>query len=729
LKPIETETDKKLDPYTDKIITMSIPIDHKIAQILSLPAHQIAKVRQMLEEGATVPFIARYRKEQSGGMNELDIEEIQKQSLRIKELEERRAYILQTIFDQGKLTKELEQKIKEAEGINELEDLYLPYKPKRKTRASMAKELGLEPLANVVYAQGFQDPFKLALKFLSDQVSDVQQAIQGAQDIIAEWISEEEFVRQSVRQSFDRYAILSTTLIKGKEKEGEKYQDYFQYEQALKNCPSHRLLAIRRAEKEGILRMKIEPEMEKSLQYLERRIIKKGSPSAGIVKEALEDSLKRLIFPSIETELRASSKLKADEEAIKVFRENLVPLLMAPPLGEQTILAIDPGFRTGCKIVALDEQGNLLEHDVIYPHPPQKELQTAEQKVIQFVERYNIKALAIGNGTAGRETMDWCAAFLEESDIEIYTVNESGASIYSASEIAREEFPNHDITVRGAVSIGRRLMDPLAELVKIDPKSIGVGQYQHDVDQKLLKEALDKTIVYCVNQVGVQLNTASKYLLTHIAGLGPALAKSIVEYRATHGPFKSRKELLKVPKLGPKAYEQCAGFLRIRGATNPLDNTGVHPERYPLVERMAKDLGSNIDSILQNSEQIRSIEKHKYISDEVGLPTIEDILKELAKPGLDPRGKASPILFSQARSMEQLQVGSWLNGVVTNITNFGAFVDVGVKQDGMIHLSQITKKFIKSPAEVLHLGQEIQVRVVAVDLNRKRITLSCLEDR
>ena len=708
---------------------MSITIDQKIARELSLPIHHVTKVRQLLGEGATVPFIARYRKESSGGMNELAIEDIQKLSQRLKEQEERRAYILHTIQEQGKLTKELEQKIIQAESLTELEDLYLPYKPKRKTRASMAKDLGLEPLATIIYSQGYHDPFKLADKYLTDDVVYREQAIQGAQDIIAEWISEDEFVRNSVRQSFDRFAMLTTTLIKGKEKEGEKYKDYFNYEQTLKNCPSHRLLAIRRAEKEGIVRMKIEPDMEKSLGFLERRILKRGSPSMSIVKDALLDSLKRLLFPSIETEFRASSKLKADEDAIRVFRENLVPLLMASPLGEQVILAIDPGFRTGCKIVALNEQGNLLEHDVIYPHPPQQEQSAAEQKVIKLIQQYDIKALAIGNGTAGRETLDWCETFLKNKNVEIYSVNESGASIYSASEIAREEFPEHDITVRGAVSIGRRLMDPLAELVKIDPKSIGVGQYQHDVDQKLLKEALDNTIVYCVNQVGVQLNTSSKYLLTHVAGLGPSLAKSIVEYRSANGPFKSRKELMKVPKLGPKAFEQCAGFLRIRGAEHPLDNTGVHPERYQLVDQIAKDLGTTISSLLQNHTLLHTLDKNKYLSNEVGLPTIEDILNEITKPGLDPRGKASPVQFSHARSIEQLQPGSWLNGIVTNITNFGAFVDVGVKQDGMIHISQITKKFIKSPAEVLQLGQELQVRVVAVDIDRKRITLSCLEDK
>lgn len=696
-----------------------------ISEELQIPANRVRQTILLLEDGATIPFIARYRKEQTGSLDEVQIGDIHQRLQRLKELEKRRETVLSTIEEQGKLTPELRQRILSCYDPVELEDIYLPYKPKRKTRATAAREKGLEPLALLIFQQK-TDPERAAPAYLSEEVPTVEDALQGARDIIAEWINEDEKARQRVRFAFGKSAVIRSKVARGKDEEGAKYRDYFEFQEPLRQCPSHRMLAMRRGEEEGFLRLSIEPEDSDDLQYrLESLFIQRPSPAADQVRQALQDAYSRLLAPSIETEFRQSSKEKADEEAINVFTLNLKQLLLSPPLGFKRILGIDPGFRTGCKVVVLEENGDLLQNTTIYPHPPQSDAQQALATLDHLVNTFHISAIAVGNGTAGKETIHLLQKAPFAHMVDIFMVNESGASIYSASPLAREEFPDQDITVRGAVSIGRRLMDPLAELVKIDPKSIGVGQYQHDVNQTRLRESLDRVVESCVNAVGVQLNTASKHLLTYISGLGPALAQNIVQYRTEKGAFRTRDELKKVPRMGEKAFEQCAGFLRVRQSTNPLDNTAVHPERYALVNQIAKDLGCTLADLVGNPALQKQIDPKKYLSESVGLPTLQDILRELAKPGLDPRGAAKPFEFSnEVQSMEDLREGMVLPGIVTNITNFGAFVDIGVKQDGLVHVSQMANRFVKNPADVVSLQQEVRVKVLEVDLARKRITLS-----
>ncbi len=697
-----------------------------IAERLNLPLKKVENTLTLLAEGATIPFIARYRKEATGSLDEVDIAEIQRENRQIEELEKRRESILHSIEEQGKLTDELRRRIEATFDINELEDLYLPYKRKRKTRASVAREKGLEPLAQALWAQNNDRLEQLVAPYLNEQVPGIEEALQGARDIIAEWINEDERARQATRHAFARDAVITSKVAKGKETEGDKYRDYFDWSEPLKKCPSHRLLAMRRGEDEGVLRLIIQPaDEELLLSRLERQFVKGNGRAAQQVKVALTDCYERLLAPSIETEFRQASKERADKEAIEVFAVNLRQLLLAPPLGERRVMGIDPGFRTGCKVVCLDAAGNLLCHDTIYPHPPQSDEYMAKKTVQTLVERYEIEAIAVGNGTAGRETMDMLRSIPFVQPVQIFMVNEAGASIYSASEVGREEFPTHDITVRGAVSIGRRLMDPLAELVKIDPKSIGIGQYQHDVSQPLLKEMLDRVVESCVNSVGININTASKHLLTHVSGLGPVLAQNIVDYRKEHGPFRSRKALLKVPRLGEKAFEQCAGFLRIRDGEHILDNTAVHPESYPVVERMAKDLGCTVEMLIRDGALRQKIDLPRYVTEKTGLPTLNDILKELAKPGLDPRGEARAFEFDRSiKSIDDLRIGMVLPGIVNNITNFGAFVDIGIKNSGLVHISQLADHFVKNPADVVGLHQEVMVKVVDVDIARGRVQLS-----
>ena len=708
---------------------MTSSIKTQIATRLSLRPEQVLATINLLEGGATVPFISRYRKEATGSLDEIQVNDIHEELHRLKEVKKRRLSIIETIREQGNLTDELHKKLQSTWNMTDLEDLYLPFKPKRKTRASVAREKGLEPLAGGLMKQKKDNIDDLALKFVKGEVSTAEEALEGARDIMAEWINESEASRNTVRRLFAREAILQSRLIKGKENEDEKFKDYFQFSEPLKRCPSHRYLAIRRGEAEGILRVSMAPPEDKALEQLERIFVKAKSDAAQQVKLAVKDAYKRLLGPSIETEFRNTSKEKADEEAIKVFSENLRQLLLAPPLGAKTVLAIDPGFRTGCKIVCLEEQGNLLYNETIYPHPPQKQTQQAALAITSLLEKFKIRAIAIGNGTAGRET----EAFIKnevkpEKDIEVFMVSEAGASVYSASPVAREEFPDHDVTVRGAVSIGRRLIDPLAELVKIDPKSIGVGQYQHDVDQTRLKDSLDKVVERCVNRVGVNLNTASKHLLSYVSGLGPKLAANIVNYRSENGPFSSRKALQKVPGLGPKAFEQCAGFLRIPGAKNPLDNSAVHPESYTIVEQMAQDLGRPVQSLLNAHDLEKSLDLDKYVTKTTGLPTLNDILSELKQPGRDPRGKAKSFSFAkEIHSIEDLKPEMVVPGLVTNITNFGAFVDIGVKQDGLVHISQLADSYVSDPNQIVRLGQEVWVKVLQVDVTRKRINLSMKE--
>lgn len=685
----------------------------------------IKNVLKLLLEKATVPFIARYRKELTGSMDEIGVALIQSEWDRFEIISKRKLVILNTISDQGKLDQKLKERINQCWIASELEDIYLPFRPKRKTRASVAIEFGLEPLAHEIFGQKSGSLQKFATQFLSTNVLDVDAAISGACDIIAEWINENEKTRAQVRRAFERGAVINSRVVHSKKTEAEKYRDYFDYSEKLSKIPSHRLLALRRAENEGFLKVKISPDFDRTIEPIERFYLKGSGESSEYVRQALHDSYKRLLAPSIETEFKNSSKEKADFEAIEVFADNLYQLMMASPLGQKRILAIDPGFRTGCKIACLDQGGNILVHSTIYPHPPRAQDKESAEKIHKLANQYKIEAIAIGNGTAGRETKMWIDKAFENSELKIFMVNESGASIYSASENARQEFPDLDLTVRGTVSIGRRLMDPLAELVKIDPKSIGVGQYQHDVNQTLLKESLDQTIGRCVNSVGINLNTASASLLTYVSGLGPAIADSIVEYRRVNGPFSERKELLKVPKLGPKVFEQCAGFLRIRSAKNVLDNTGVHPERYRLVELMAKDNQQTSNTLIQNEELLNSLDLLKYTDESTGMPTLLDIVKELKKPGLDPRGEPEVIAFNaKVKSIDDLYEGIELNGVVTNMTNFGAFVDIGIKSDGLVHISQITDRFIKSPSEILSLGQQIKVKVMELDLSRNRVNLS-----
>jgi protein Tex len=702
-----------------------------ISDTLGIKANQIENTVQLLDEGATIPFISRYRKEVTGSLDEVQVGDIKTQYQKLQELEKRREAILKSIEEQGKMTDELKGRITKTYNLTELEDIYLPYKQKRKTRASMAREKGLEPLANELFTQKHKDVEALAAKFLNEQVETIEDALAGARDIIAERISESENGRNLVRRFFEKEGVIKTKLVKGKETEGIKYKDYFEFDELLSKCPSHRLLAMRRGEDEGFLRLSITPKDEEYvLKKLDDEFLIANNESADEVQKAISDAYERLLAPSIETEFRNLSKDKADEEAIHVFVDNLKQLLLAAPLGQRRVMGIDPGFRTGCKIVCLDQSGTLLYNTTIYLHNENE----AKRTISDLAKKYDIQAISIGNGTAGRETESLCQSISFERPspegnrdspaVNIFMVSEAGASIYSASDVAREEFPDLDLTVRGSISIGRRLMDPLAELVKIDPKSIGVGQYQHDVNQTALKESLDRTVESAVNQVGVNLNTASKHLLTYVSGLGPSLAQAIVSFRTENGQFKSRQQLKKVARLGDKAYEQCAGFLRIREAANPLDNTSVHPESYGVVEKMAKDASVSISDLIQNKEIRQGIQLSKYVTEKVGLPTLNDIMKELDKPGLDPRGEAKAFQFGNVKTLEDLHVGMTLPGIVTNLTNFGAFVDVGVKQDGLVHISQITNRFIKSPSEVLKLQQHVQVRIVEVDINRKRVMLS-----
>ena len=696
-----------------------------ISQRLSLPERKVQNTISLLHEGATIPFISRYRKEATGSLDEVQIGDIKSELKKLEELEKRRESILASIEEQGKLTPELKLRIEATYDPIELEDLYLPYKKKRKTKATVAKEKGLEPLAESIFKQNNQDIETLALKYLNDEVADIEEALQGARDIIAEWINEDENARNRIRGVFKKGATIRSKIARGKEDKATKYRDYFDFEEALKNCPSHRLLAIRRGEEEGLLRVQIGPDEEEAIYFLEKIFIQSNGAAAAQVKEAIKDSYKRLLSPSIETEFRNMAKELADTEAIQVFTENLRQLLLAPPLGQKSILALDPGFRTGCKVVCIDQTGELLYNNTIYPHPPQNQSAEAMETIRSLVHKYNISTIAVGNGTAGRETMALSKKIRFEHPVEVYLVSENGASIYSASAIAREEFPDKDVTVRGAVSIGRRLMDPLAELVKIDPKSIGVGQYQHDVNQTKLKESLDTTVESCVNSVGINLNTASKHLLTYVSGLGPVLAKNIIDYRSENGSFDKRSELKKVPRMGAKAFEQCAGFLRVRNGKNPLDNTAVHPESYPIAEKMAKDLNTTITELIDNPQLRKQINLNDYVTETTGLPTLNDILKELSKPGLDPRGEAKSFSFDERiKTIGDLEPGMVLPGIVTNVTKFGAFVDIGIKEGGLVHISQLADTFVKDPADVVKLQQEVRVKVMEVDAQRGRVSLS-----
>ena len=691
-----------------------------------LSTHRIDKVLELLTGGATIPFIARYQKEMTGSLDETEIGRVAELKKHYEEIIHRQDFILDTIRNQDKLTPELERTILQTMDPAILEDLYLPFKVKRKTRATKAKELGLEPLADALWKQTYEYVDRLVKPYIGGEVPDAEAALQGARDILAERISEDASLRGWLRDTFQRHAHIHSKLVKSKEEDAQKYRDYFEFSEKLATIPSHRLLAMLRGEQEGFLRIHVEPDAERTQDQLNRRVCKNRSESAAQVGKAAEDAYKRLLQPSLENELKNVAKEKADTEAIQIFAQNLRALLLAAPLGERRVLAIDPGFRTGCKVALLDRDGTFLHHGTIYPHPPQSNSGEAFQAIRHWIDRYSMEAIAIGNGTAGRETLEWLHQSLDPSWRErIYLVSESGASIYSASEVAREEFPDLDLTVRGAISIGRRLKDPLAELIKIDPKSIGVGQYQHDVNQKALKDKLDREVEYCVNQVGINLNTASRQLLTYVSGLGPVIAENIVQYRMEHGAFRDKATLLKVAKLGPKAYEQCAGFLRIRDAANPLDNTGVHPERYELVRKMASDQHTDLHGLLHDGGKLKSIELAHYTSAEVGLPTLQDIVRELEKPGLDPRGEAAPPEFAaHIRSIDDLQPGMVLPGVVNNITQFGAFIDLGIKESGLVHLSQMADRYIKHPEEVVSLQQQVTVKILDIDHARKRISLT-----
>lgn len=696
-----------------------------ISKALDIPERQVTNTISLLNDGASIPFISRYRKEMTGALDEVQIGQIKDHLDRLCEIEKRKQTILSTIEEQGNLTPELEQRISQSWVLTELEDIYLPYKPKRRTRAEVAREKGLEPLAQILMLQKEEKPESKAVSFVKGEVADVEEALKGARDIIAEWINENERARNVVRNLFSRDAIISSKVVKGKEEEAVKYRDYFDWSEPLKRCSSHRLLAIRRGENDGFLKVSIAPEEEPGIERLERQYILNRSGSATQVALAIKDSYKRLLKPSIETEFAALSKEKADEEAIRVFAENLKQLLLAPPLGQKRVLGIDPGFRTGCKIVCLDEQGTLLHNETIYPHPPKQDTAGAARKITQLVATYNIEAIAIGNGTAGRETEQFITNLRYDRKVQVFVVSENGASIYSASKIARDEFPEYDVTVRGSVSIGRRLTDPLAELVKIDPKSIGVGQYQHDVDQNKLKKALDQTVENCVNLVGVNVNTASMHLLTYVSGLGPQLARNIVDYRQKNGLFNSRKELLKVARMGDKAFEQSAGFLRISGADNPLDNSAVHPESYPIVEQMAKDLKCTVRELIDNKELKKGLDLNRYLSGKTGMPTLEDILKELDKPGRDPRKAIQVFEFDpHVKTIQDLREGMELPGIVTNITNFGCFVDIGIKENGLVHVSHLADRFVSDPSEIVSIHQHVTVRVIGIDIERKRVQLS-----
>lgn len=704
---------------------MEIIYPDLIAKALQLPLPQVRNTIGLLESGATIPFISRYRKEMTGGLNEVQITDVKNWLDKLTELKARKDTILNALEKQEKLTPELKARIESSWDSNEIEDIYLPYKPKRVTRAEMARKKGLEPLAKLIAAQ--KEPFLSGRvpAFVQGEVKDEEEALSGARDIIAEWVNENERTRNQVRFAF-RQAVISAKVIKGKEEDGAKYRNYFQFEEKLSRCQSHRLLAVRRGEEEGFLRVSIAPaDDDACLESLYRQYKRNNGTCWEQFQLAIDDAYKRLLKPSIESEFAKSSKLKADEEAIRVFADNLRQLLLAPPLGQKRVLGIDPGYRTGCKVVCLDAQGNLLHNETIYPHPPKNERKKAEIKIQHLVEAYNIDAISIGNGTASRETEEFITNIRYTKPVKVFVVSEDGASVYSASAVARAEFPEYDVTVRGAVSIGRRLMDPLAELVKIDPKSIGVGQYQHAVDQALLKKSLDQTVESCVNLVGVNVNTASKELLTYISGLGPVLAQNIVQYRAENGPFDSRKDLKKVPRLGEKAFEQCAGFLRIPNGSNPLDNSAVHPESYPVVEKMAADLHCTVGELMKRKELKQQIRLEKYQTDQIGMPTLQDIMKELDKPGRDPRSEIQEFSFNpDIHTIDDLQEGMVLPGIVTNITNFGCFVDVGIKENGLVHISELADRFVSNPADVVSIHQHVQVRVLSIDTTRKRVQLS-----
>lgn len=692
-----------------------------IAAQLSLPAQKVESVLTLLNEGATIPFIARYRKDKTGGLNEVEIEAIQTASGKLKELEDRRTFIKSAIETQGKMTDELASKLDAATDLNTLEDIYLPFKPKRRTKAQVARENGLEPLALMILSQENFDVSEKAKEFISDNVPSVEDAVKGASHIIAEIINEEAALRAKLRNLFEKHALLESRVVTGKETEASKFKDYFDFSEPVSTVPSHRILAILRGFLEGYLRISIGPETDAAISIIEKTFLKSNNTSSQIVKSAIEDAYKRLLQPALETEIRSMLKEKADEDAIAVFAENLKQLLLSSPLGGKRLLAIDPGYRTGCKIVCLDEKGDLLHNDLMFIHEAAR-LPEAERIVRKLIQQYKLQAIAIGDGTAGRETESFIKKL--NTGLDVYLVNEDGASVYSASEIAREEFPDHDITVKGAVSIGRRLMDPLAELVKIDPRSIGVGQYQHDVNQGKLKDKLDQVVVSCVNAVGVNLNTASKHLLSYVSGIGPSIAANIVNYRNEIGRYETRQQLKKVPRLGEKAFEQCAGFLRITDGKNVLDGSAVHPEAYKLVEQMADDLALPVKSIVGNEEVLKKIKPEKYISEEIGLLTIQDILKELKKPGLDVRSEAVAFSFAEIYSIEDVVEGVIVPGIITNITRFGAFVDIGVKQDGLVHVSEIANRYISDPAEALKLNDKVTVKVLEVDRQRKRIALS-----
>ena len=700
-----------------------------IAQSLNLSVEAVGNTLSLLEEGCTIPFISRYRKERTGALDEVQIAAISDENERLKEIQKRKETVIKTITDQEKMTPELQKRIEQCWDSTELEDIYLPFKPRRRTRAQVAREQGLEPLAQILMLQRERDPERAAQAFVKGDVKDAETAIKGAQDIIAEMVSEDERSRQQLRGAYRRTAIITSKAVEAKADtdEAAKYHDYFDWHEPLKRCSSHRLLAMRRGENEGILRLSIDPiDDDECIERLQRHYVYGHTPCGKLIAEAVEDSYKRLLKPSIETEFANLSKEQADEEAIRVFAENLRQLLLGAPLGQKRVMGVDPGFRTGCKVVCLDAQGNLLHHEAIFPHPPVNKRMQATVHVQQMLEQYHIEAIAIGNGTASRETKAFIEDALQGHDgINVFVVSEDGASVYSASKVARDEFPDEDVTVRGAVSIGRRLMDPLAELVKIDPKSIGVGQYQHDVDQTKLKHQLDQTVESCVNQVGVNLNTASSHLLQYVSGLGVTLAKNIIDYRKENGAFTSRAQLKKVPRLGPSAYQQCAGFLRIPGAKNPLDNSAVHPESYPIVEQMAKDLGCAVKDLIEQKDLRAKLDIKKYVTPEVGLPTLTDIMKELEKPGRDPREQLEVFEFdSHVQTIDDLEVGMMLPGIVTNITNFGAFVDIGVHQDGLVHISQMANRRIAHPTDVVKLHQHVTVRVIEIDQRRHRISLS-----
>ncbi len=699
----------------------------QLTQSTSFSFHQVRNVVRLIDEGATIPFMSRYRKEATGGMDEVQLADLREQYDKLCELIKRKATVLKSIEEQEKLTPELRQRIEECWNANELEDIYLPYKPKRRTRAEIAREKGLEPLAKIIMKQQTVDIQNVVNRFITSDVMNAADALQGARDIIAEWVNETEAARNAIRSIFSYEAIISSKMVKGKEEEAQKYRDYFDCSEKLSRCSSHRLLAMRRGESEGFLRVNITADDDKCIARL-LRIFQKSDNECGLqVAEAVEDGYKRLLKPAIETEFAAASKSKADVEAIRVFAENLRQLLLAPPLGQKRVMGVDPGFRSGCKIVCLDAQGNLQHNENIYPHPPQNEHSQAKRKLQKMVEAYDIQAIAIGNGTASRETERFIQSISFDRKVQLFVVSENGASVYSASKVARDEFPEYDVTVRGAVSIGRRLMDPLAELVKIDPKSIGVGQYQHDVDQTKLKNSLDRTVEFAVNRVGVNLNTASKHLLTYVSGLGPQIAQNIVNFRAENGAFRNRKELMKVPKMGAKTFEQCAGFLRIPDGDNALDNSAVHPESYPVVNQIATDLKLKVNELIGNNKLKSTLDLSKYVTEKVGIPTLNDILDELEKPGRDPRSAIRIFEFDpNVKDINDLRTGMELPGIITNVTNFGAFCDIGIKENGLIHISNLSDSFVSNPADIVSVHQHVKVSVLEVDLARKRIQLKLI---